>query len=78
MKFKVGDRVAVWWEWATEWTPGTILRIPGYAGQASVRLDKREYDSDTDAHSFDFIHMRHFTKLEKYLYGELDTTHQKE
>ena len=78
MNFKVGDRVVVWWEYLSAWTPGTILRIPGYAGQSSVRLDKRVYLSDTDAHSFDFIHMRHFTKLEKYLYGELDTTQQKE
>jgi phage pi2 protein 07 len=78
VKFKVGDRVVAWWEYASEWTPGTILRIPGYAGQASVRLDKRVYHSDTDAHSFDFKQMRHFTKLEKYLYGELDTPQQKE
>lgn len=78
MKFKVGDRVVVWWAYLTEYTTGTILRIPGYAGNASVRLDKRVYHSDTDAHSFDFEHMRHFTKLEKYLYGELDTTQQNE
>ena len=77
MKFKVGDRVIVWWEWSQQWEPGTILRIPGYAGNASVRLDRRLYHSDTDAHSFDFKNMRKMTKLHKILSG-LDTPQQKE
>lgn len=78
MKFEIGDRVIVWWEYLSTWTPGTIIRIPGYAGNASVRLDKRQYYTDTDAHSFDFKNMRQMNKLEKYLYGELDTTQQNE
>lgn len=78
MEFKVGDRVRVKSMWLKTWELGTILRIPGYDADASVRLDcHKTYNSDTDAHSFDFIQMRRTTKLDRILEG-IDTTQQNE
>jgi hypothetical protein len=80
VKFKVGDRVMAHPSWAYKESPATIVRIPGKSGSVSVRLDYYEdkYRSDDDAHSMSFSEIRHITKLERILSGELDTPQQNE